>query len=95
MATDADILDLARRHLDQGLCFDRQAHITRSTDEKLLAFGRAVAAKAEAEIERLRAERESDEGLLRQALEALERGVAISGFDKHAAIAALRERLGA
>lgn len=43
--TDADILALARRHLDHGLCFDRAAHITRCTDAELLVFGRAIAAE--------------------------------------------------
>jgi hypothetical protein len=29
--TDARVLELARKHLDAGLCFDRTARITRST----------------------------------------------------------------
>lgn len=42
--TDAEILALARRHLDVGLCFDSTARITRATDAELIAFARAALA---------------------------------------------------
>lgn len=44
--TPARVLELARKHLDQGLCFDRFAHITRSTDAELVAFATALLAEA-------------------------------------------------
>lgn len=53
MVTDARVLELARKHLDQGLCFDFRAHITRSTDAELLSFVRAVLAEHEAGLLRL------------------------------------------
>jgi hypothetical protein len=42
------ILELARKHLDQGLCFDRTARITRATDAELVAFATALLAEHEA-----------------------------------------------
>lgn len=42
--TDAEILALARRHLDVGLCFDSTARITRATDAELITFARAALA---------------------------------------------------
>jgi hypothetical protein len=45
--TDDRVLELARKHLDVGLCFDRSARITRSTDAELIAFARALLAEHE------------------------------------------------
>lgn len=39
---DSAVLSLARRTLDQGLCFDRLAHITRATDEELIRFAESL-----------------------------------------------------
>lgn len=45
--TEQEIIDLARKELDQGLCFSRTEHITRATDAELIRFARILESRVQ------------------------------------------------
>lgn len=51
--TDEEVIKLARRTLDNGLCLDMRARITRSTDAEILAFARQLTAPLRDVVDRV------------------------------------------
>lgn len=45
-----EILNLANKHLDKGLCFSRTARIIRATEDEIVAFAQALICQTENDL---------------------------------------------
>lgn len=44
---DSRIMELANKHLDQGLCFSRTTRIIRATEAEIISFAKALISETE------------------------------------------------